>query len=325
MTYGMLDINFEGYFMCRIATDPDPTNEERGMSGYTMALVNEDPLDQVIRLQMDPEWLEQNARPPLLDMKIPLGVKVWSVTYNGTPYDGAKRLLGAKVYLDGTDFPLPGPTFESRNSTVGSDDSFAFVVNPFNLRIEHEKKGVKLTATDVLDPAHPDWALWQITDPNVYGRRLPNCATVGENEVSEAVNVWDAYGYFRDRRRYLDKLISDSQAARNEEKSKDERDRLDTLIETCRSRIYQLDHWGDRVIGKIQTKVSWEFDINGPQKVEGDLGGYVDTGQPWHVKFWFGGWDGDLLLGYTRGTLSVPFSFVPDVDCLLPTGKEPGE
>ncbi len=64
--YGTLDINFDGYFLCRLATDPDPTNEERGMSGYTMALANEDPLDQVIRLQVSPEWLERNARPPLL-------------------------------------------------------------------------------------------------------------------------------------------------------------------------------------------------------------------------------------------------------------------
>ena len=59
MTYGMLDINFEGYFMCRLATDPDPTNEERGMSGYTMAFANEDPLDQVIRLQATADWLKR--------------------------------------------------------------------------------------------------------------------------------------------------------------------------------------------------------------------------------------------------------------------------
>src|SRR5690349_8943282 len=133
MAYGTLDIHFEGYFMCRLATDPDPTNEERGMSGYTMALAMEDPLDQVIRLQADAKWLARNARPPLLDMQIAIGVTVRSVQFQGAPFDGARALLGAKVYLDGADFPLKGPTFESRNSTVGSDDTFAFVVNPFNL------------------------------------------------------------------------------------------------------------------------------------------------------------------------------------------------
>jgi hypothetical protein len=310
MVYGTLDINFEGYFMCRLATDPDPTNEERGMSGYTMALVNEDPLDQVIRLQASQDWLQRNARPPLLDMDISVGVKVKSALFNGVDYDGAHKVIGAKVHLDGIDFPMPGPTFESRNSTVGSDDTFAFVVNPFKLRIEQEDTGVKLTATDYVDPNNHTLALWQVNDPAIYGRRLPYCASSGDTEVEEAINVFDAYGYFRDRRRYLDKLIRDTSAIRLKTTSKQESDYLDAQIECYRSRIYQLERWGDRVISKIQTKVSWEFDINGPQHIEGSLGGHVDTTQPWKVKYWFGGWDGDLLLGYTRGTLGVPFTLV---------------
>lgn len=310
MGYGTLDINFDGYFMCRLATDPDPTNEERGMSGYTMALANEDPLDQVIRLQASPEWLKRNARPPLLNMDISVGVSVKSALFNGVSYEGASNVIGAKVYLDGVDFPLPGPTFESRNSTVGSDDTFAFVVNPFNLRIEQESTGVKLTATDYVDPNNPALALWQVNDPAIYSRRLPNCATIGDTEVEEALNVFDAYGYFRDRRRYLDKLIRDTSAMRDNTTSKPERDQLDAQIQSYKSRIYQLEFWGDRVINKIQTKVSWAYDINGPQQVEGDLGGKVDTTQPWKMSYWFGGWDGDLLLGYMRGTLGVPFTMV---------------
>ena len=310
MTYGMLDINFEGYFMCRLATDPDPTNEERGMSGYTMALANEDPLDQVIRLQATKEWLERNARPPLMDLKITVGVTVRSAHFGGVPYDGAQNLIGAAVYLDGVDFPLPGPTFESRNSTVGSDDSFAFVVNPFKLRIQHDATGVKLTATDHLDPSDPKLPLWRIADPNVYGRRLASCASTGDTEVAEAINVFDAYGYFRDRRRYLGKLIRDTSAAQAEEKSSALRHESEARIQSYRSRIYQLQHWGNRVISKIQTRVGWEHDINGPQAVEGDIGGAVDTSEPWRAKYWFGGWDGDLLLGYMRGTLAVPFTLI---------------
>jgi hypothetical protein len=310
MVYGTLDINFDGYFMCRLATDPDPTNEERGMSGYTMAVAYEDPLDQVIRLQASPDWLKRNARPPLLDMDISVGVNVKSALFNGVSYDGASNVIGAKVYLDGVDFPLPGPTFESRNSTVGSDDTFAFVVNPFNLRIEQEDTGVKLTASDYVDPKDPALALWQVNDPAIYSRRLPYCASGSDTEVEEALNVFDAYGYFRDRRRYLDKLIRDTSAMRDKTTSKPERDQLDAQIQSYKSRIYQLEFWGDRVISKIQTKVSWAYDINGPQQVEGNLGGKVDTTQPWKMSYWFGGWDGDLLLGYMRGTLGVPFTMV---------------
>jgi hypothetical protein len=310
MSYGTLDINFEGYFMCRLATDPDPTNEERGMSGYTMALATEDPLDQVIRLQATPDWLERNARPLLMDMKITVGVTVRSTFFGGVPYDGAAGVIGAGVYLDGADFPLPGPTFESRNSTVGSDDSFAFVVNPFMLRIQRDDAGVKLTGTDHLDPADPSRPLWRIADPNVYGRRLANCASVGDTEVAEAINVFDAYGYFRDRKRYLGKLIRDTCAAQADVGSPADRNQCEARIQSYRSRIYQLHHWGNRVISKIQTRVGWEHDINGPQTVEGNLGGTVDTAQPWRVKYWFGGWDGDLLLGYMRGTLAVPFTLI---------------
>ena len=310
MANGTLDIHFGGYFMCRLATDPDPTNEERGMSGYTMALATEDRLDQVIRLQAEPDWLLRNARPPLLDLHIQVGVQVRSVLFGGVPYEGARDLLGAKVYLDGKDFPLAGPTFESRNSTVGSDDTFAFVVNPFNLRIQHEERGVKLTATDYIDPSDPDKPLWKFSDPSVYQRRLPTCTSDPDTEVMEAVNVFDAYGYFRDRRRYLDKLIRDTCAARDACDVRAERDQLNAQVESYKSRIYQLEHWGDRIISKIQTRVGWQHDINGPQHAEGNFGGQIDTDQPWRVAYWFGGWDGDLLLGYMRGTLSVPLTMV---------------
>jgi hypothetical protein len=42
------------------------------------------------------------------------------------------------------------------------------------------------------------------------------------------------------------------------------------------------------------------------------LGGTVDLKTLWHVQFWMGGLDGDLMCGYLRGTLAIPFT---------PTGK----
>ena len=41
---------------------------------------------------------------------------------------------------------------------------------------------------------------------------------------------------------------------------------------------------------------------------EGRLGGTADPRQPWPIRFWFGGWDGDLLVGYFRGNLGLPFT-----------------
>ena len=85
------------------------------------------------------------------------------------------------------------------------------------------------------------------------------------------------------------------------------RAKLEADIQSYQSRIYQLEFWGDRIISKIQMRVDWEFEINGPQVVDGALGGRVDVAQPWRIGFWFGGWDGDLLIGFARGTLGLPF------------------
>lgn len=302
----LLEIAYQGYFMCRLPTDPDPSNEDRGMSGYTIALTSEDRLDQVIRLQVTPEFLARNGRPPLFDMPdVRIGVDVIGVAFDGAPYAPAEAaLVGAHVYLDGVDAPAKGPVFESRNNITGSDDTMAMVVTPFNLRIEHPTTGAKLTARDYLDPQNPKAQIWQIFDPSIYKRRLTACVNSGDTEVAEATGVYDCFGYMRDRRRYLDKLIADGLAARKAGATAPS----DADLEGYRSRIYQIEMWGDRVSDKLQMKAGWQFDNNGEQTVAGALGGTVDTSQPWPMKFWFGGWDGDLMIGYMRGTLSAPFT-----------------
>ncbi len=47
----MLVIAYEGWFQCRMASDPDPTNDPRGISGPTIAVAGEPDFDRVIRLQ----------------------------------------------------------------------------------------------------------------------------------------------------------------------------------------------------------------------------------------------------------------------------------
>ena len=288
-----LDIGFQGYFTSRIATDPDPTNEDRGMSGYTMALPKEDRLDQMIRLQADADYWSRNMRKPLDEMPYKIGVSVASVQLGGRDFTPGAALLGSLVYLDGRDEPLKGAVFESRNNTTGSDDTMAFVIDPFNLRIDGA--AATITATDYIDPNDPCRPLWAINDPALYARRLTSCVSSDDQQVAEAIGVFDAYGYFRDRRRFLEQQI----AAGGDP----------ATIETYRTRLFQLETWGDRIISKINLRCDWGFDINGPQNIvqRQSLGGQLVTTQPWRISFWFGGWDGDLLVGYMRGRLRVPF------------------
>jgi hypothetical protein len=85
---------------------------------------------------------------------------------------------------------------------------------------------------------------------------------------------------------------------------------IETRIQGMKSRIFMIDFWGDRFHTKLGFQVTYSFNINGPQKVRDPqnlLGGRVAEGQPWPVSFWMGSWDGDLLVGYMQGSLSVPF------------------
>lgn len=299
-----LTARFQGHFMCRIAVDPDPTNDPRGRSGYTMALASEDPLDQVIRLQPD-EYVLKNLRKPADTIGLQVGVDVVSVTFDGKPWAGSPNLLGAHVRLLGKEDVFEGPTFASRNNIVGSDDTMAFVINPFELALDKEGPGgqslLKLRASDYVNPANPAQELWEIADPSIYGRRLPTSFNGASAEAMQAVSVFDGYAYFRGRRTFLQEEIDRLHAGAGSDED------TELAIEEAKSRLYQLEFWGDRMINKLGFQLEWEFDVNGPQSVEGDLGGRAATDQPWHLRFWFGGWDGDLLIGYMRGDLSIPF------------------
>lgn len=290
-----LTAHFQGYFMCRIAVDPDPTNDPRGRSGYTMALATEDPLDQVIRLQPD-EHVEANKRAPADEIGLRVGVDVTDVTFDGKPWTGSPNLLGANVSLEGSRDVFTGPVFVSRNNVIGSDDTMMFVIDPFEL-VLRKPGALEIRAVDNVNPARPDQELWEIADPAVYSRRLPIAFDGSSLEVQQAISVFDGYAYFRGRRSFLQEQIDKLQAAGGDE----------VAIEEAKSRLYQLEFWGDRMINKLGFRLEWEFDVNGPQTVTGDLGGTAATDQPWHVRFWFGGWDGDLLTGYMRGELSIPF------------------
>ncbi|MBD2502105.1 hypothetical protein [Anabaena azotica] len=305
-----LTVHFEGYFTCRLSTDPDPTNEGRGMSGYTMALVKEENLDRVIRLQVNEEFINKNirTRPPAEEMGfvelLQQGVSVKQVTFDGQPLPN-HPLCGAKVNLLGKDEPANGPTFESRNNITGSDDNFSFAIEPFELEICNDQ--IKITAQDYLDPAdvgkppQESKPIWKILDPAIYGRRLPVSFEIGSQEVARALNVFDLYGYFYDRRRFLQKQID----LLKQKNSLDADEQVQ--LEQFKSRLYQLEFWGDRIISKLGTKVDWSFEINGNKTVSDNLGGKANLELPWPVKFWFGGWDGDFLIGYMRGSLSIPF------------------
>jgi hypothetical protein len=300
----LLELHFEGFFMCRLMTNPGPAPERR--SGYTMALVHEDPLDQVIRLQADEEFARKNLRAPAREMGIRIGVGVNNVTYDGKPYEpGIKVLRGASVSLEGSNPPFDGPIFDSRSNIASSDDNMMFVVNPFDLVIRG--KGVKIRAVDHLNPADPDQKIWQIEDPSIYDRRLPTVFSSSSTEVKSVLGVFDQRTYYNDRLLYLRQRKAELEARRT---SGQDVQTLDTQIQELDSRIGQIEFWGDRFFSKMAFQLIYELQTNGRQTVDDKknaLRGTADNTHPWPITFWFGGWDGDLLVGYMQGSLGIPF------------------
>ena len=304
----LLELQFEGFFMCRLTTEPGPAVKRRKGKGYTMALVREDPLDQVIRLQAEDEFARKNLRSPAREMGIRIGVTVINVNYDGAPYEpGIKVLRGASVSLEGKNPPFDGPIFDSRTNT-GSDESMMFVVNPFDLVIRG--KGVKIRAVDHLNPADPDEKIWQIEDPSIYDRRLPKVFSSSSTQVKSVLGVFDQSTYCKDRLIYLKQRRSDLDAQRTSVQDVQTLQTLETQIQELDSRIAEIELWGDRFFSKMAFQLTYEFRVNGRQALEDKknaLHGTADTTHPWPVSFWFGGWDGDLLVGYMQGSLGIPF------------------
>ena len=300
----LLELDFGGYFMARLATDPDPTGEKRGISGYTMALVSEPPLDQVIRLQLDPKsGLKVRDPGPALGKDV--GVTVRQVKFDGKPYPAGLALFnGARVSLEGENPPFPGPIFESRNNIVGSDDTMMFIINPFDLAVYPQGEGALPDADralvrvrDYLDACDRRARVWQIEDPSTYVRRLPPHFESNSVEALEAIHVPRPKEYFDERLDWLKAELAKQS------------DPQSTEAEELKSRIFQIELWGARVYGKLGFKLGYDFRTNGEQIVHEQLRklGTPDTEHPWRFSCWFGGWDGDLLVGYCRGTLGIPF------------------
>lgn len=313
----ILRIHFEGDFQCRLATDPDPTREGRGVSGYTYALAGESDLDQLIRLQRS-EIEDRDFRESDLANACPLsrvGVVVRAVETGDSggvfkPWPaGESTLKGAPVRL------LDHPTFEMRNQIV-SDGLMRIAppVAPFHLNITAggQASPVVLDRADPLDLDDPSKPIWQL-GPDAYARRIP-VYNRPSDEVQKAIDVPDVMAYFEDRRTWLEAKLWEAERARNT-----------IAAENFRTRLYTINNHGQPpapgVIGFIQDRLALEclcdhtvrgaeVTVKGEERLGGKIPRQSGTNPPrdyWRVRFWMGGWDGDLMRGYLKGWLDIPF------------------
>jgi len=299
----MLRLLFEGYYQMRMATDPDPPDDPRGLSGYTFALPGEPDFDRKRHFQPDEKGAHQRVYGLPGAPRPQIGVRVVNAME-----DGAQRadLKGALVrFVDAE--------IVERNGVIVRNDLFA--IDPLRVRVEQAGK-VLLERVDLLsgDPKVPDLPIVDATAAQLQRRQLQGGFTDGSWKVALATGLPSPEGSAllanrRERQRNLIAL----------------RETIDPKRQTgeysgLTTRITQLDilkQWWDlsalpgplpldrRARQLALLAEGWNIDMNGPV-IANALS--ADEKRLWNLSFWMGGWDGDALCGFIQGEWNVPLA-----------------
>jgi len=291
-----LVLTFGGYFQLRMATDPDPTDDPRGMSGYTFALPGEPDFNGILHFQPDePGVWERNFGNDAFAPRV--GVTVASATLRGAQ---APAFVGARL-------SMPNVRLVERNGVVVRNDFFA--LDPIEVRCE--KDGVVLLARrDELDPARPGLPIVDADSPMLRRRQPRSWATLSAQvaaatglaqPVTEEVLIANRLH----RRSCLIEVLATT---------------VDPIARAALEvRINELEivrRWWDlsqegpdgppidrRAYTLALQATGWNIDLNG--SVLANAVG-ADIAARWPIGFWLGGWDGDALSGYIQGTWTIP-------------------
>jgi hypothetical protein len=289
----ILVIEFGGWILIRLATDPDPADEPRGVSGYSFAFGDEPDLDRVLRFRVPEQLKPFFPRSHTFD----IGVTVRrAVRLDGKEPTTLTALEGATVDL------LGEPRLENRNWTL-TPAGFEPIV-PFNLEIRKDDE-IRLFRSAPLLPDEPDKPLWEIPEEVLQAQGavglLYEPVTVGN-----ATGIWDSLQVAQDR---LQKLVK-------ELKSDGCTDNQKVVLEARIKELkYAIAKPNDRRIAARYAVERFNFGMQGKAEVKGEesaLGGMIDADAPWQIGFWIGGWDPDALSAYVLGALIIPYAISPE-------------
>jgi hypothetical protein len=261
----MLAISFAGWAQCRLATDPDPYDEPRGVSGYLHAYAGEPDLDRLIRFQ-DPPF--RRTHTPTI------GVLVRSVVLDGAPV-AEHPLQSARVQL------LDRPKFEGRNGVVAEDGLEPIV--PFHLSIEQgaARLARATVPTDPTSPYREFNAIDFIADPGFMER---------ETGIVSLVSVWG------ERLALLETELAGAAA--------DERPALEERIDFLRANLERGGGVARFFPVRMVWDYALRSPVSSAN-VTALLPDFAPTTGPWRVSFWFGGWDADAQAYFVGGTLEI--------------------
>jgi hypothetical protein len=266
-------LSITGWTQVRLATNPDPTDEKRGVSGYTFALPDEPDLDRHVRTNHP---VAPRTHGP------PIGLAVARVAIDGIPVP-THPLVGAVV-------DLVGPAkFESVNEVLMEQGTEA--LEPFELRLVRD--GFSLQRRSYLDPAQPDLTVYTAPRALLEPRRATYA--FDPSVMVEDTGSGDATAF---RARRLALLQADLAAA------------IDPVARAALGRRVselQITDPKDRRTASMFFIERRHYELNGPTSIVDPDGWFtgLDVTTPFPCDVAMGSWDADALSFYTTGTLTL--------------------
>ncbi|MBP8812097.1 MAG: hypothetical protein KBG48_32980 [Kofleriaceae bacterium] len=265
--------SFAGWVQVRLATNADPPDETRGLSGYTFALPGEPDLDRVLRTSAP---VAPRTHGPAI------GLAVHAVSIDGVAVP-SHPLIGARV-----DF-LSAPLFESVNDVVM--DQGIEALEPFDLALTQGE--FRFRRRDYLDPGHPEATVYTVP-PALLAKRRTAGFSYGTQLMQEALGMTDATAFRAARLATLrsDLEITKDPVARagltrriSELELDDPQDHRTTSMYFIETRTYQLN-------GPIE--------LVDPARWLAGLDTYLDN----QISLVMGAWDADAMSAYAAGTVA---------------------
>lgn len=291
----VITLQFEGYAQCRLATDPDPTDERRGVSGYTFALPGEPDLDWIIYTQPGSGVVTR----PCVEREV--GVQVTGGFCGTAPIVKGHPLYGATVHLE------DNPRFEERNYVV-VNQTFG-VIAPFKIRVKG--KGIELFRQVDFYPGKPlDFPLMEVPQSVLMPYTMQSF-NIGVSACAALLGPSQNPSVYRQER--LQKLLAYKMTSRLTQEGLAA---VDKRIEELR-----MDDPRDRRTGQLVNSASFSYAVNGPAAIKIGRGaqkwlnGTMDPKKgwnyfeparplpPWPCNFWMGSWDADSLYFYMSGSM----------------------
>lgn len=280
-------LKFGGWAQGRIPTDPDPSFERRGVSGYTFALPGEPDLDRVIYFQPKP-GVVQRSHCPAVGVHVTGGMEFTTRGSGGNVEFVRKQrivrghpLFRAKVDL------AEHCIFSSENSTVVYD-GFG-VMNPFFLSVEG--KGRSLRRRFYADPNKPqnDIEKYDIATLTPF---LLNTVFMDSVEMIYAADIFDRTAYRNERKQLLE---ADLQVVNRklQKRPNDRSLRIEQAALEKRIAELKLNNPDNRRTKQAGTQTLVNYPLNATEAfVDGRK---IKSLAPWPTTIWFGGWDADAL------------------------------